>query len=157
MLDMPFILQSPLAMLGLLALLIPLAIHLLSKARPQVIAFAHIAFIKVKTSPLLRQLRLTQLILLGLRMAMLLLATLILAQLYWQNVNQQVNSHILLTEDWLNHATSIERQILIDQVKDSDLVLISSNNRNINKTELAQWSTTPQQTPALNLWSKVAD
>jgi hypothetical protein len=144
-------------MLGLLALLIPLAIHLLSKARPQVIAFAHIAFIKVKTSPLLRQLRLTQLILLGLRMALLLLATLILAQLYWQSVNQQVNSHILLTEDWLNHATSIEKQILIDQVKDSDLVLISSNNRKINTAELAQWSTTPQPTPALNLWSKVAD
>jgi hypothetical protein len=157
MFDMPFILQSPLAMLGLLSLLIPLGIHLLSKARPRVIAFAHIAFIQVKTSPVLRQLRLTQLILLGLRMTMLLLATLILAQLYWQKVNLQVNSHILLTEDWLNHATDIEKQTLIDQVKDSDLVLISSNNRNINATELAQWPTDPHQTPVLNLWSKVAN
>jgi hypothetical protein len=157
MFDMPFILESPLAMWGLLTLLIPLGIHLLSKARPRVIAFAHIAFIKVSTSPVLRQLRLTQLILLGLRMTMLLLATLILAQLYWQNVNLQVNSHILLTEDWLNHATDIEKQTLIDQVKGSDLVLISSNNRNIKKAALAQWSTNSQQTPVLNLWSKVAD
>ncbi len=161
MLDMPLLLQSPLAMLGLLILLIPLGIHLLSKARPRVIAFAHIAFIKVKTSPVLRQLRLTQLILLGLRMFMLLLATLILAQLYWHNVwenaNQQVNSHILLTEDWLNHATDTEKQTLIDQVHDSDLVLLSTKNRNINKTELAQWSTNNPQTPALNIWNKVAD
>jgi hypothetical protein len=157
MFNMPFILESPLAMLGLLTLLIPLGIHLLSKARPRVMAFAHIAFITVKTSPLLRQLRLTQLILLGLRMTMLLLATLILAQLYWQNVNLQVNSHILLTEDWLNHATDIEKQTLIDQVKDSALVLISSNNRNIKKAELAQWPTDPHQTPVLNLWSKVAN
>jgi hypothetical protein len=157
MFNMPFILESPLAMLGLLTLLIPLGIHLLSKARPRVMAFAHIAFITVKTSPLLRQLRLTQLILLGLRMTMLLLATLILAQLYWQNVNLQVNSHILLTEDWLNHATDIEKQTLIDQVKDSALVLISSNNRNLNTAELAQWSTDPHQTPVLNLWSKVAN
>ena len=157
MFEMPFILQSPLAMLGLLTLLIPLGIHLLSKARPRVVAFAHIAFIKVSTSPVLRQLRLTQLILLGLRMTMLLLATLILAQLYWQNVNLQVNSHILLTEDWLNHATDIEKQTLIDQVQDSDLVLISSNNRNINTAELAQWSTDPHQTPELNLWGKVAN
>ncbi|PKG93372.1 hypothetical protein CXF95_27810 [Paraglaciecola sp. MB-3u-78] len=157
MFNMPFILESPLAMWGLLTLLIPLGIHLLSKARPRVIAFAHIAFIKVSTSPVLRQLRLTQLILLGLRMAMLMLATLILTQLYWQNVNLQVNSHILLTEDWLNHATDIEKQTLIDQVKGSDLVLISSNNRNINTAELAQWSTNSQQTPVLNLWSKVAD
>jgi hypothetical protein len=157
MFNMPFILDSPLAMLGLLTLLIPLGIHLLSKARPRVVAFAHIAFIKVSTSPVLRQLRLTQLILLGLRMTMLLLATLILAQLYWQNVNLQVNSHILLTEDWLNHATDIEKQTLIDQVKDSDLVLISSNNRNIKKAELAQWPTDTQQTPVLNLWSKVAN
>jgi hypothetical protein len=157
MFNMPFILESPLAMLGLLTLLIPLGIHLLSKARPRVIAFAHIAFIKVSTSPVLRQLRLTQLILLGLRMTMLLLATLILAQLYWQNINLQVNSHILLTEDWLNHATDIEKQTLINQVKDSDLVLISSNNRNINAAELAQWPTAPHQTPVLNLWSKVAN
>ena len=157
MFDMPFILESPLAMLGLLTLLIPLGIHLLSKARPRVVAFAHIAFITVSTSPVLRQLRLTQFMLLGIRMLMLLVATLILAQLYWQNVNLQVNSHILLTEDWLNHATDIEKQTLIEQVKGSDLVLINSNNRNINTAELAQWSTNSQQTPVLNLWSKVAD
>jgi len=157
MFNMPFILESPLAMLGLLTLLIPLGIHLLSKARPRVVAFAHIAFITVSTSPVLRQLRLTQFMLLGIRMLMLLVATLILAQLYWQNVNLQVNSHILLTEDWLNHATDIEKQTLIEQVKGSDLVLINSNNRNINTAELAQWSTNSQQTPVLNLWSKVAD
>ena len=63
----------------------------------------------------------------------------------------------MLTEDWLNHATDIEKQTLIDQVKDSDLVLISSNNRNLNTAELAQWSTDPHQTPVLNLWSKVAN
>ena len=154
---MSIILQSPIAMLGLLTLLIPLCIHLLSKARPRVIAFAHIAFIKVTTSPLLRQLRLTQIILLGLRMFILLLATLILAQLYWLNTNQQVNSHILLTEDWLNHATDTEKQTLADQVNDSYLVLLSTKNRNINKTELTQWSTNNQQTPALNIWSKVAE
>ena len=158
---MPFILQSPLAMLGLLTLLIPLLIHLLSKARPRVVAFAHIAFIKVKTSPVLRQLRLTQLILLSIRMLMLLLATLILAQLYWLNIwdnaNQQVNSHILLTEDWLNHTTDTEKQTLIDQVRDSDLVLLSTKNRDINKTEVTQWSPDSRQTPALNIWNKVAD
>jgi hypothetical protein len=157
MLDMPLILQSPLVMMGLLTLLIPLVIHLLSKARPRVIAFAHIAFIKLKTSPVLRQLRLTQLILLGLRMFMLILATLILAQLYWFNINQQMTSHILLTEDWLNHATDTEKQILIDQVNDPELVLISTKNRNLKLTELAQWSTNNQPTPVLNIWSKVAD
>jgi hypothetical protein len=161
MFDMSFILQSPLVMLGLLTLLIPLGIHLLSKARPRVIAFAHIAFIKVKTSPVLRQLRLTQLILLGIRMLMLLLATLILAQLYWQNLGdmakQQVNSHILLSEDWLNHATGTEKQTLADQVPDSYLVLIGTKNRNIDTTELAQWSNNNQPIPDLNIWSKVAD
>jgi hypothetical protein len=159
--DMSFILQSPLVMLGLLTLLIPLGIHLLSKARPRVIAFAHIAFIKVKTSPVLRQLRLTQLILLGIRMLMLLLATLILAQLYWQNLGdmakQQVNSHILLSEDWLNHATGTEKQTLADQAPDSYLVLIGTKNRNIYTTELAQWSNNNQPIPDLNIWSKVAD
>ncbi len=159
MFEMPFILQSPLAMLGLLSLLIPLGIHLLSKARPRVIAFAHIAFIQVKTSPMLRQLRLTQLILLGLRMFMLFIATLILAQLYWQHESNSANqpSHVLLTEDWLNHATDAEKQTLMDQAHDVNLVLLGIKNRNINTTELAQWSTNTQQTPTLNIWSKVAN
>jgi hypothetical protein len=159
MFDMPFILQSPLAMLGLLSLLIPLGIHLLSKARPRVIAFAHIAFIQVKTSPVLRQLRLTQLILLGLRMCILLIATLILAQLYWQHESNSAKqqSHVLLTEDWLNHATDAEKQTLMDQAQDANLVLLGIKNRNINTTELAQWSTNTQQTPVLNIWSKVAN
>ena len=154
---MPFALETPLAILGLLSLLIPLGIHLLSKARPRIIAFAHIAFIKVKTSPRLRQLRLTQLVLLALRLFMFLLATLILAQVYWQNSNQQVNSHVLVTEDWLNHATEEEKQALTNQVNDSNLVLLSTKNRNINKMELAQWPTNNQQIPTLNIWSKVAD
>jgi hypothetical protein len=157
MLQIPLTLQSPLAMLGLLTLLIPLGIHLLSKARPRVIAFAHVAFIKVKTSPILRQLRLTQLILLGLRMCMLILATLILAQLYWPDTNQQTTSHILLTEDWLNHATDTEKQVLIDQVNGAELILISTKNRSINEAELAQWLTNNQSTQPLNIWSKVAD
>ena len=154
---MPLILQLPSAMLGLLTLIIPLGIHLLSKARPRVIALAHIAFIKRKTSPVLRQLRLTQLILLVLRMGILILATLVLAQLYWTRTNQQTTAHILLTEDWLNHATDTERRVLIDQVNDAELILISIKNRSINKAELAQWSTSKQPTPMLNIWSKVAD
>ena len=154
---MPFALETPLAILGLLSLLIPLGIHLLSKARPRTLAFAHIAFIKIKTSPKLRQLRLTQLVLLALRLIMFLLATLILAQVYWQNSNHQVNSHVLVTEDWLNHATEEEKQALTHQVNDSNLVLLSTKNRNINKMELAQWPTNNQQIPTLNIWSKVAD
>ena len=157
MLTMPFIVETPSALLGLFSLLIPLVIHLLSKARPRIIAFAHIAFIKVKTSPKLRQLRLTQFILLALRLLILLLATLILAQMYWQDSKPDLNSHILLTEDWLNHATNTEKQRLIAQLGDSNLVLLSTKNRNIDKTDIAQWPTNHLQTPALNIWSKVAD
>lgn len=157
MFDLPFIIQSPLALLGLLTLLIPLSIHLLSKARPRVIAFAHIALITVKTSPLLRQLRLTQLVLLCLRLLMLLLATLILAQLYWQPTHPKASSHILLTEDWLNHATDSDKQKLIVQANDVDLVLISTKNRNISQSELTQWPANHSLPPAINLWAKVAD
>jgi hypothetical protein len=157
MLNMPFVLASPMALLGLLTLLIPLGIHLLSKARPRIIAFAHITFIKVRTSPRLRQLRLTQLALLALRLFMFLLATLILTQVYWQNSNQQVNSHILLTEDWLNQTNNQERQTLIDQAQGSSLVLLGTSNRSINTRELAQWSANHPPAPALNIWSKVAD
>lgn len=157
MLDIPFFFATPLAILGLVTLLIPLAIHLLSKARPRLIAFANIAFIKVKTSPLLRQLRLTQLFLLALRMLMLLLATLILAQVYWQSTHQQVDSHILLTKDWLNHATDTEKQKLLELAYDSNFVLVSTQNRSIDRAQISNWTVDNQSTPSLNIWSKVAN
>jgi hypothetical protein len=148
--------QSPMALLGLLALFVPIFIHLLSKARPQVIPFAHIAFINVKTSPLLRQPRLTQLILLGLRMLLLLLAALILAEVYWHKNANSSTAHILITQDWLNHTTEGEKQTLLGQAKEANLVLIDGNNRKISPIQLRQWVADKQQTMPINLWSQVS-
>lgn len=158
--DMPnlsFLAQFPLALWGLLALLIPLAIHLLSKSRVQIVPFAHLALITVKTSPRLRQLRITQWLLLFLRLLLLLLATLIVAELYWQSNTDTNTKHILVTEDWLNHANDGEKNQLIQQSSGSKLTLIARPNAPLGQQQITQWQKSTSEANALNLWEKVAD
>jgi hypothetical protein len=149
--------QSPLALWGLLALFIPVAIHLLSKSRAQLVPFAHLALITVKTSPRLRQLRLTQWLLLLLRMLLLLIATLLLAELYWQSPQGSNNSHILLTEDWLNHANDVERNQLVVQSPSTNLTLLGRPNRVLTSQQITQWQKSKLRSNPMNIWEKVAD
>lgn len=151
--------QSPLALWGLLTLLIPVAIHLLSKSRAKIIPFAHLALITVKTSPRLRQLRITQWLLLLLRILLLLIATLILAQLGWQTSQSSNNQHILLSQDWLNHASDVEITQLVQQQPDANFTLLGQPNLLLTKQQIKQWqqpnSPTTAKPNALNLWEKV--
>lgn len=148
--------QSPLALWGLLALLIPVAIHLLSKSRERLVPFAHLALITVKTSPRLRQLRLTQWLLLFLRLLLLLVATFIMAELYWQSNTDTNNEHILVTEDWLNHANDVEKNQLIQQSSGAKLTLIARPNALLSQQQITQWQKSTPEAKALNLWEKVA-
>lgn len=162
--DMPnlsFLAQFPLALWGLLALLIPLAIHLLSKSRAQIVPFAHLALITVKTSPRLRQLRITQWLLLFLRALMLLIATLIMAELYWHAPKEANTPHILLTEDWLNHASDSDKSQILQQSHMANFTLVGKPNRSLTTQQIDQWPSPNSKSnavaKALNLWEKVAE
>ena len=157
MLSISWMVQSPLALWGLLALLIPVAIHLLSKSRAQLVPFAHLALIVVKNSPRLREIRLTQWLLLFLRVLLLLIATLIVAELYWQTSIDTNTKHILVTEDWLNHANDSEKNQLIQQNAGAKLTLIGRPNRLLSQQQITQWQKSTPEAKALNLWEKVAD
>ncbi|MGS2719686.1 BatA domain-containing protein [Paraglaciecola aestuariivivens] len=152
-----FWLQSPLALWGLLALLIPLAIHLLSKSRAKIVPFAHLALITVKASPRLRQLRLTQWLLLLLRSLLLLIATFVLAQLYWQTGQTSNHPHILLTQDWLEHASDTERSQLLEQYSVANFTLLDQANLALTSQQISQWPKPPStaEVSPLNVWEKV--
>lgn len=151
-------LQTPILLIGLIALGIPLAIHLLSKSRGRLVPFAHTTLIKIKASPRLRQLRLTQWWLLLLRCLILLLATLIVAKLYWHNTSSP-QQHILLTEDWLNHATQVQRQQLRDTNLQQTWILLNAPNRRLSWQDIQQWPKKEQQASvtSLNVWQEVAN
>ncbi|WP_289029330.1 BatA domain-containing protein [uncultured Paraglaciecola sp.] len=152
---------------GLLTLTIPIVIHLLSKHRGKLVPFAHIALIKVKNSPQLNQARLTQWLLLILRLLMLLVACAILAQLVWsENADTSANL-VLVSNDWLAQSSDAEKQQLFEELyssQNSRLFLIDGLNQSLSQRKLEskallafQGDTSSTTTPPLNIWANLAE
>ncbi|MEP1552199.1 MAG: BatA domain-containing protein [Paraglaciecola sp.] len=159
-------LESGIYLWGLLTLTIPIAIHLLSKHKGKIVPFAHIALITVKNSPQLNQARLTQWLLLIIRLLMLLVACGILAQLLW-NKNANTNADIVLvSNDWLTQSSDAEKQQLFESLNANQsprLFLIDGLNQSLSqrklesKAVLAFQGGTSSTTTPLNIWANLAE
>jgi hypothetical protein len=92
---------------------------------------------------------------------LLLMATLIMARLYWQAPAEQNTQHILVTQDWLLHATKLQRNKLIDNKIKQKITLLGTPNQPLTAKTLEQWETSSTQhfvnSKALNVWEKVTD
>ncbi|MEP1382776.1 MAG: BatA domain-containing protein [Paraglaciecola sp.] len=159
-------LESGIYLWGLLTLTIPIAIHLLSKHKGKIVPFAHIALITVKNSPQLNQARLTQWLLLIIRLLMLLVACGILAQLFW-NKNANTSADIVLvSNDWLTQSSDAEKQQLFENINANPsphLFLIDGLNQSLSqrklesKAVLAFQGDTSSTTTPLNIWANLAE
>ncbi|MEP0174046.1 MAG: BatA domain-containing protein [Paraglaciecola sp.] len=159
-------LESGIYLWGLLTLTIPIAIHLLSKHKGKIVPFAHIALITVKNSPQLNQARLTQWLLLIIRLLMLLVACGILAQLLW-NKNANTSADIVLvSNDWLTQSSDAEKQQLFESLNANQsprLFLIDGLNQSLSqrklesKAVLAFQGGTSSTTTPLNIWANLAE
>ena len=85
-----FMVQNPWAFWALLALLVPLILHLLSKRRAKLIKFANVALITMPELKNSQQIRLNQFWLLLLRMLLLIVSILLLAKV---SLNEALISH----------------------------------------------------------------
>lgn len=109
---MPVVLYPTLLWLALLTLVIPIVIHLLSQSRARLVKFSLVGFIQAGAVAKMMELRLMERVLLALRLVFLLLAALLLAQLVWPTEADGPKSHVLVTQDWLAHATPAQKQAL---------------------------------------------
>jgi hypothetical protein len=136
---LPFTLQSSTALTTLLALLVPLIIHLLSKSRGRLVPFAHIALIKkIKQQPM-RQIRMVQRLLLFLRMLMLLLAALLLAHLFYLGPPEHNQRQVLLTPDWLAYASSDEKQQVAKTLPVAGASLLTVPVQKLSPAQILTW------------------
>ena len=97
---------SPAAWWALLTLGIPLLIHLFSRSRGRLVRIGHIDLIRKARKLQVTELKLTQWLLLLLRLGIFALATLILAGLATAGLNSSDAPTIYLTPSWLNTADS---------------------------------------------------
>ncbi|GGZ47925.1 BatA domain-containing protein [Paraglaciecola chathamensis] len=137
------IVLSPLWLLGMLAVIIPLAIHFFSKSKAPLISFAQYALIPAKQSSVPNALRLSQWLLLLLRMMIIVLLSLALAQCMKQPTDNSQTRYFLVSQDWLHHTNEYEKQSLLEtynQAQDatsSRLIVLGANasknpSKNIN-------------------------
>lgn len=158
-----FTLQSPQALLALLALLVPLIIHLLGKSRGTLVPFAHIALIKnIKRQPM-QQIRLVQRLLLFLRLMILLICALLLAQLFYSQQSSAAQKHWLISTDWLTHSSNTEKQQLAEALTGNTALVLSAPTARLSPEQIRNWPelSTPEVTASVaesgsdNLWAKI--
>ena len=138
---------NPAAWWALLALCIPLIIHLFSKSRGRLVRIGHIDLIRQARKLQVTELKLTQWLLLFLRLSIFTLAYLILAGLATAGLNSSNANTIYLTPNWLSNASTADFTELLgdaDQAAESRTFLLQSGFPAIDRDQL---ETDRQQLP----------
>ena len=138
----PWLIQSPWMLFALFSLIVPLVIHLLSKSKGKLIPFGNIRLIQLSKPVRMNEIRLVEPLLLLCRLLLLLLSVLLLAQLYYDNRSQNqasVENNILVTKDWLNHASERELQQLALKAQNDVVYLLAAKNKRLTHELIMAW------------------
>ena len=107
------LLLAPAGLLGLLAIAIPVVIHLISRGRGRRVLIGNIELVRAARQSRVTALRLTEWLLLLLRIAIVVVATLLLARLALQGIGDAEPGTSYVTPGWLRSATNSERAELL--------------------------------------------
>ncbi|MDH3907225.1 MAG: BatA domain-containing protein [Gammaproteobacteria bacterium] len=113
--DLPgaWLLLAPAGLFGLLAIAIPVAVHLISRGRGRRVLVGNIELVRAARQARVLALRLTQWLLLLLRVLIVILATLLLARLALQGIGSADADASYVTPGWLRSATDAEQAELL--------------------------------------------
>ncbi|MGB5291890.1 MAG: BatA domain-containing protein [Lysobacterales bacterium] len=158
---------NPAAWWALLALCIPLIIHLFSKSRGRLVRIGHIDLIRQARKLQVTELKLTQWLLLLLRLAIFTLAALILAGLATAGLNSSKANTIYLTPGWLSSAGTKDFTALLndaDQAAEHRVFLLQPGFPALDRQQLetGQLETDRQQlirntTEFSNTWALLSE
>ena len=104
---------APAGLVGLLAIAIPIAIHLISRGRGRRVLIGNIDLVRTARQTRMTTPRLTELLLLLLRILIVLVATLLLARLALQGLGTIDGNASYVTPGWLRAAADDEREDLL--------------------------------------------
>jgi hypothetical protein len=106
-------LLSPAGLFGLLAIAIPVAVHLISRGRGRRVLIGNIELVRAARRTRVTALRLTQRLLLLLRISIVVVATLLLAEIALQGSDSAEPGVRYVTPGWLRAANDTERADLL--------------------------------------------
>ncbi|MBA6391353.1 BatA domain-containing protein [Colwellia sp. BRX10-3] len=133
------VIQNPWAFIALLALAVPIVLHLISKSQAKLVKFSNIELIDKLQPKSMRQIRLTQFWLLLLRILLLLVSILLLAKVIMPKARISTEAVYVVSADWLNQSDETERQKLVMDSLNHPIYLLALNTRLIKADEILQW------------------
>ena len=110
-----WLLLSPAGLLGMLALAIPIAIHLISSGRGRRVLIGNIELVRAARQARVTTPRLTEWLLLLLRVLIVIVATLLLAELARQGLGSVDDDVSYVTPGWLRAAPESERNQVLSR------------------------------------------
>jgi len=134
-----FSVQSPWAFTALLAVIVPLVLHLINKSQAKEIKFANIALIAALKPKSMREFRLNEFWLLLLRIVLLVVSVLLLANIINRQALISDEAVQVVTTDWLNESNDRQRQQLATSSADTKTYLLADNNKRLSASEILAW------------------
>ena len=131
--------QNPWAFIALMALAVPLVLHLISKSQPKQVKFANVDLIEPLQPKSMRQISVTEFWLLLLRIFLLLISILLLAKVI---IIKPLLTHevvYLVSTDWLNQSNAEERQQLATQSVKQATYLLAPDSKELSAEEIRNW------------------
>ena len=150
--------QQPWYSLTALAVTLPIVIHLLNRSRGKLVTFAHVALLRSTQAQPTAELRFTELLLLLLRILLLLTAAALLAAPLWQG-DEEEQEIIMLSQDWLNSSSVLEKQQLASRLGTKQAILLDSPaaedlRQSLSSADIVNWQS-QSSAAQINLWSKI--
>ena len=125
-LSFEYSLLDPVALVGLLSLVVPISIHLFNPSRGKLVLIGNIDFIKKIKNARVTEVKINQWLLLMIRLIIFLLLSVILAGLVKQNAEEfSKQPQLFITQDWLNNMTEEELVELKRHHKDDPVSMLT--------------------------------
>ena len=136
-----FSVQSPWAFTALLAVIVPLVLHLINKSQAKEVKFANIALIAALKPKSMREFRLNEFWLLLLRIVLLVVSVLLLANIINRQAIISDEEVQVVTTDWLNESNDRQRQQLATSSANKKTYLLAGSNKRLSASEIFAWPT----------------
>ena len=123
---------SPFSLISLLALFLPVLIHLFNPAKGRIVYIGNIELLKKLKPSKKLALRINQWILLLIRLIIILLACLLLLQLLFAlPIEREISNKAYVDLNWIKHASEKDKEALFLNHSQSDIHLLQRNFPNL--------------------------
>ena len=151
-----WLLLSPAGLLGLAAVAVPILIHLFSRSKGRRVLIGHIDLVRQSRQRRVTEIRISQWLLLVLRVLIIVVAVLILAQLARKGVETTDVDTVYVSPAWLDGASQAEWDQLSSQA-DSEIYLLAADYPRLDNHTFSAAAKAPDAASIESIWPLLLD